>query len=168
MRKENIMFREIRRNKKQILSKVECEAILNSQTSGVLCVLGDEDYPYGVPMSYSYTDNKLVFHGMKIGHKMDAIRNHNKVSFTVIETDQVVPEEYTTYFRSVIIFGKANVIEDLDKKREVLNSLVKKYSPDYINDSKEEIESKLGAVCIFEVDIEHMSGKEAIEFAEAR
>ncbi len=161
------MFREIRRNKKQILSKERCEEILKNATSGVLSVLGDEDYPYGVPMSYSYKDNKLYFHCMPVGHKIDAIKKHSKVSFTVVETDQIVPEEYTTYFRSVIAFGRAHLVEDSEQKRQALMAFVEKYSADFAEGSKREIEEKLAGVGIFLVEIEHLSGKEAIEFAEA-
>lgn len=99
---------------------------------------------------------------------MDAMKRHDKVSFTVIETDQIVPEEYTTYFRSVIAFGKARIIEDLEEKRKALIYLVEKYSADYISGSTREINDKLEAVGIFAVDVEHISGKEAIEFAQTR
>lgn len=162
------MFREVRRNKKQILSEAECTEILKKATSGVLSVLGDDDYPYGVPLSFAFKDNILYFHGMPVGHKMDAMRNHDKVSFTVIDTDHIVPEEYTTYYRSVIVFGKAYEIKELDEKRAALMELVKKYSPDHISGSSDEIEEKLQAVCIFAVKAEHISGKEAIEFAEEK
>lgn len=161
-------FREVRRNKKQILSMEECEDILRRMTSGVLSVQGDDGYPYGVPISYAYDDGKLYFHGMPAGHKMDAMKAHEKVSFTVIETDQVVPEEYTTYYRSVIVFGKARIIEDDDEKVEALLKLVDKYSADYKAGSMDEINGKLKAVCVFVVEADHISGKEAIEFAEAR
>ena len=162
------MFREVSRNKKQILTAEQCEDILRQTTSGVLSVLGDDDYPYGVPMSYAYDDGKLYFHGMPAGHKMDALKKHDKVSFTVIETDHIVPDEYTTYYRSVIVFGRAKIIEDPEEKVDALLKLVDKYSADYREGSMEEINGKLKAVCIFVVDAEHISGKEAIEFAEAR
>lgn len=162
------MFRNIRRNKKQVLSEERSKAILEAATSGMLNVLGDDGYPYGVPLSYCYKNNKLYFHGMPVGHKMDAIRNHNKVSFTVIDTDQIVPEEYTTYFRSVIVFGKAHIMEELEEKREALVNLVEKYSADFIEGSYKEIEEKLEGVGIFTVEIDHISGKEAIEFAESK
>lgn len=160
-------FREVRRNKKQILSKEKCEEILGRMTSGVLSVLGDDDYPYGVPISYVYDDGKLYFHGMPQGHKIDAIKKHDKASFTVIETDQIVPEEYTTYFRSVIVFGRVKIIEEPSEKVAALLKLVDKYSADYKQGSMDEINGKLKAVCIMVMDAEHISGKEAIEFAEA-
>ena len=162
------MFREVRRNKKQILSEAESRGILNKATSGVLCVLGDEAYPYGVPMSYGLEGNRLYFHCMPVGHKVDAMKRHDKVSFTVIETDQIVPEEYTTYFRSVIAFGKVTFIEEPDEKRRALRILAEKYSAEFLEGAEKEIEDKLSAVCIFCWEIEHLSGKEAIEFAEAR
>lgn len=161
-------FREIRRNKKQILTAGQCEEILKKATSGVLSVLGDDDYPYGVPISYAYDDGRLYFHGMPAGHKMDAMKKHDKVSFTVIETDHIVPEEYTTYYRSVIVFGRAKIIDDPQEKVDALLKLVDKYSADYREGSMNEINDKLKAVCIFVVEAEHISGKEAIEFAEAR
>lgn len=162
------MFREIGRNKKQILTEEMCISILNNCTSGVLSVLGDDDYPYGVPMSYTYKDGKLYFHGMTKGHKIESIKKHSKVSFTVIETDKVVPEEYTTYFRSVIVFGHARVLDNPKDQVEALSLLVDKYSANFKEASYEEIRGKLNAVCTFVIDIEHISGKEAIEFAEQR
>ena len=162
------MFREIGRNKKQILTEEMCISILNNCTSGVLSVLGDDDYPYGVPMSYTYKDGKLYFHGMTKGHKIESIKKHSKVSFAVIETDKVVPEEYTTYFRSVIVFGHARVLDNPKDQVEALSLLVDKYSANFKEASYEEIRGKLNAVCTFVIDIEHISGKEAIEFAEQR
>lgn len=162
------MFREIARDKRQNLSREECERILDKATSGVLSVLGDSDYPYGVPISFAYKDNIIYFHGMPKGHKYDSMKKHDKVSFTVIETDQVVPEEYTTYFRSVIVFGKARVIEDVEEKHRIVDLLVEKYSPGFAEGVHEEFRERIAWMGAFEIDIEHMSGKEAIEFAECR
>lgn len=162
------MFREISRNKKQILSGEECLDILKKATSGVLCVLGDGDYPYGVPLSYAVSGDKLYFHCALKGHKVDALKKHEKASFTVIETDQIVPEEYTTYFRSVIAFGKVRFVENEEEKRQALMLLAEKYSAAFLDGAPKEIESKLKGVCVLEFGMEHLSGKEAIEFAQAR
>lgn len=162
------MFREIRRSKKQILKADECEEILGKATSGVLCVLGDDDYPYGVPISYAYDDGRIYFHGMPAGHKMDAMKKHDKASFTVIDTDMVVPEKYTTYYRSVIVFGRMRILEEPEEKVQALLKLVDKYSADHREGGIEEINGKLKAVCVFVLEAEHISGKEAIEFAEKR
>ena len=99
------MFRPMRRHRQQ-LSQGDCAAILSRGTSGVLAVAGDGGYPYAVPLSYVYQEGTLFFHCAKAGHKLDALRRCSKASFCVIDQDQVVPPEYTTYFRSVIAFGQ--------------------------------------------------------------
>lgn len=112
-------FREMRRCK-QALERTVVEDILRRGSSGVLAVLGDDAYPYAVPLSYVYADGKLYFHGAKEGHKIDAIRQHAKASFCVIDRDAVVPEEYTTYFRSVIAFGRMRILETDAEKRAAI------------------------------------------------
>lgn len=159
-------FREISRDKKQILSRDRCEEILSKATSGVLCVLGDGGYPYGVPISFAYKNDKIYFHGMPSGHKYDSMQNYEKVCLTVIETDQVVPEEYTTYFRSVILFGRARIVEDLEEKHRIVDYLVEKYSPGLEEGVHEMFAKRIAWMGAFEIDIEHISGKEAIEFAD--
>lgn len=156
------MFREMRR-KKQELTEERTVEVLNRCTSSTLAVIGDGGYPYSVPLSYVYDDGKIYFHCASEGHKLDAIRNEEKVSFSVIDKDQIVQEKYTTYFRSVIVFGKAHVIEDQDAKRTALEKLALKYSPDYKEGIADEINGSFDAVCMVQIDIEHMTGKEAIE-----
>lgn len=156
------MFHEMRR-KKQILSEKDCISVLNRGTSGVLAVSGNNDYPYAVPVSYVYKDGKIIFHCAKTGHKLEAIARNEKVSFCVIDQDKIVPEEYTTYFRSVIAFGKARILEEESEKRNDLKILASKYC---LNDEQgilNEIKSGFSHVCVVEIDIEHLSGKEAIE-----
>ncbi len=82
------MFREMRR-KKQILSNKEIIELLEKGTSGVLALLGDNEYPYAVPISYVYDNSKIYFHGAKVGHKIDAIRKCSKASFCVIAQDEI-------------------------------------------------------------------------------
>lgn len=161
------MFREMRR-KKQVLSLEESIAVLNRGTAGVLAVSGDDDYPYAVPLSYVYCDNKIYFHSAKSGHKLDAIARSQKVSFCVIDQDSVVPQEYTTYFRSVIAFGKARILDNEDERRSVLEMLAARYSPDHEQGRLQEIDKQLGQVCLVELAIEHMTGKEAIELIRAK
>lgn len=161
------MFREMRR-KKQELSPEECVEILERGTSGVLAVSGDEGYPYAVPLSYVYCDSKIYFHAAKTGHKIDAIRRSNKVSFCVIDCDNIVPEEFTTYFRSVITFGKARILEEDGEKRNAIEKLAAKYSPDQEEGRQKEIDKEFSLLCMIELSIEHLTGKEAIEFVKAK
>lgn len=156
------MFREIRR-KKQLLSQEETIEIMEKGTSGVLALLGDHDYPYAVPLSYVYCDSKIYFHAAKAGHKIDAIRKCEKASFCVIDEDHVVPEEYTTYFRSAIAFGKVKIIENDEEKRSAIEKLAARYTPDNEEGRQKTIEKEYNVLCMIEFDIEHMTGKEAIE-----
>jgi nitroimidazol reductase NimA-like FMN-containing flavoprotein (pyridoxamine 5'-phosphate oxidase superfamily) len=156
------MFREMRR-KKQLLSEAETIEILQSCTSGVLAVMGDNDYPYAVPLSFAYKDGKLFFHFAKAGHKIDSIVRNNKVSFCVIKTDNVIQKTFTTHFRSAIVFGRARILTEDSEKKYALECLVEKYSPDYIADGQSEIERDWNRVWVAEIKIEHMTGKAAIE-----
>ena len=122
------MFRPMRRHGQQ-LPEVECLAILERGSSGVLEVLGDEDYPYAVPLSYVCCGDTLYFHCAKAGHKLDAVRRHDKASFCVIDQDQVVPAEYTTYFRSVIAFGRVREVTEAEEFRRAICLLADKYAP---------------------------------------
>ena len=156
------MFREMRR-KKQLLSKAETIEILQSCTSGVLAVTGDDDYPYAVPLSFAYKEGKLFFHFAKAGHKFDSIVRNNKVSFCVIKTDNVIQKTFTTHFRSAIVFGRARILTEDSEKKYALECLVEKYSPDYVPEGQSEIERDWNKVCVAEIKIEHITGKAAIE-----
>jgi nitroimidazol reductase NimA-like FMN-containing flavoprotein (pyridoxamine 5'-phosphate oxidase superfamily) len=156
------MFREMRRNQ-QLLSQEESIKILNNRTSGVLGVTGDDGYPYTVPLSYVYKDNKLFFHCAKVGHKIDGIRRNDKVTFCVIDKDEIVQEKFTTHFRSVIIFGRARILNEDYERRFALECINAKYSPDFIDEGLKEIEKDWARVCVVEINIEHMTGKAAIE-----
>ena len=161
------MTRAMRRSK-QILAKERAEEILNKATSGVLAVSGDEGYPYAVPLSYVYEDGKIYLHCAKEGHKIDGIRRNEKVSFCVVDKDQIVPEKLTTYFRSAIAFGKAKIVSEDSTKRHALELLVKKYSPGYEAAGEEAIRKELGTTCIVEVTVDSLSGKEAIELVKGK
>ena len=161
------MFREMRR-RKQALTREACVAVLERGTSGVLAVSGDNGYPYAVPLSYVYDSGRLCFHCAGEGHKLDAIARNPKVSFCVIDRDEVVPEEYTTCFRSVIAFGQAHIIEQTQQKRAALEKLAQKYSPEQEEGRHREIEKLFDRVCMVELEIEHMTGKESIELVQRR
>ncbi|SHI62772.1 pyridoxamine 5'-phosphate oxidase family protein [Thermoclostridium caenicola] len=155
------MFREMRRGR-QLMSPEETIAVLERGSNGVLACLGDEDYPYAVPINYVYHNGKIYFHSAMSGHKMDAMMKHPKVSFAVIYQDTIVSEKYTSYFRSAIVFGKARIAEG-DERLEAFRALVEKYSGDQPEENKRrEIEGCTRAH-IVAIDIEHMTGKQAKE-----
>ena len=161
-------FRKMRRIRQQ-LSEPECVEILERNTSGVLAVLGDGDYPYAVPLSYVYDNHNLYFHCSKSGHKLDAILGCDKVSFCVIDQDLVVPKEYTSYFRSVILFGRAKVLEQDEEIRSVIEKLEMKYAPEDTKENRDAaIDKEYNILCMVKIEVEHMSGKEAIELVRNR
>ena len=156
------MFREMRRHNQQLTSE-ECIEVLNKGTSGVLAVSGDDGYPYAVPLSYAYKDGALWFHGAITGHKIDAIERCSKVSFCVIDRDDVVPEKLTTVYRSVIAFGKAYVLDDERKIAQGARIIGEKYLRGMGDRIESEIAQSMPKLNVIRMDIEHMTGKEGVE-----
>lgn len=153
------MFRPMAR-KKQQLSDAECIAILKEQPRGVLAVLGDEAYPYAMPLNHWYCeeDGKLYFHGGKTGHRVDAIKKHDKVSFCVFDEGYRKPGEWALNIRSVIVFGRVEMIEDEEQKLEIVRRLSDKFTSDtaYI---EKEIAATFAHTLVFALVPEHMTGK---------
>ena len=152
------MFREIRR-KKQLLPEETAIEMLQRNTSGTLALLGDDDYPYAVPLSFIYLNGKLYFHSAKNGHKIDAVRNYEKASFCVIDRDQIVPEKFTTHYRSVIAFGKVRLIEEVEEMRSIATALAMKYSGDFAEQIPNEFKAYVNNLVIIEMTLEHMTAK---------
>lgn len=160
------MFHSMRR-KRQLLSPKDCAAVLERGTSGVLSLQGDEPYPYAVPLSYIYHDNKLYFHCAKSGHKLEAIATNPRGCFCVIDQDQVVPAEYTTYYRSVVVFGTLRVLEDEGEKQAAIDALAVKYAPTDAPEHRETyIHREWDRFCMLEMTVDHLSGKQAIELVQ--
>ena len=156
------MMREMRRFK-QALTREQCDEILNRGTSGVLAVAGEGGWPYAVPLSYVWTAGRLFFHFAPAGHKLDAIRREERVSFCVTGRDQVVPEEYTTYYRSVIVFGRARVVDSPEGKRHAIEALCGKYCPGFPEAMAAEIDGSGERFLMVELVPERVTGKQARE-----
>ena len=145
------MFRKMRRFKQQI-SFEECEKVLYGQPRGVLAVLGDDDYPYTVPLDFIYNDGKIYFHGAAEGHKMDAIRKHNKVSFCVMDEGYRKEGEWALNINSVVVFGRIAEVTDINKKDEKLRLLGLKYNP-----SPEDVEEEVKRYIDIEKNIDRVT-----------
>jgi len=159
------LFREMKRFNQQLPMDQTIE-ILNRNNSGVLAVQGDEGYPYTVPMNYFYQDGKIYFHTKQTGHKMDAIKKDAKVSFCVIERDQFISEEYTNHYRSAIAFGKARVLEDEQEIYEYSLMWAEKLCSSETPKHREEVvKRRLPTLGMIVMEIEHVTGKEALELA---
>ena len=159
------MLPEMRR-KTQQLPRAEAEEILRAGSSGVLALAGEEGYPYALPISYVYHGGRLYFHCAPAGHKLDAIARCPKASFCVIAQDDVVPALYTTRYRSVIAFGTIRRLEEEQAIIAALDVLGRKYAPDL--DPSAEIAGSLHRVCVLEMTIDHLTGKEGIELTRLR
>lgn len=151
---------------KQQLSVEETERIVHTGKYCVMAVSGDDDYPYAVPVNYVYDGTSIYIHSAAQGHKIDALRGNPKCSLCIVDKDDVIPEEFTSYFRSVIVFGTAHFVESTDEKIAALRLLGDKYSPGI--DSEAEIVRFIKTVCIVRIEIEGVTGKEAIELTRAR
>ena len=160
------MFRPMRRARQQ-LSEAEAIRVLESGRTGILGVTGDDGYPYTVPLNYNYSEGNIIFHCAKVGHKIDAIRACDKLSFCVIEKDDVVPERLLTHFRSVIVFGRARILDNDADIRAAARIFGLKYNPDAQLIEKE-IDREWSALACVEISIEHMTGKEALELTKLR
>lgn len=151
------------RRARQALDRAACEELLARNTSGVLALHGDDGYPYAVPLSYAWAEGMLIFHGAKTGHKLDAMRRDARASFCVIDADDVVPERFTTHFRSVICFGQMRVVEEPEEMRRLTMLLGEKYWPGHPKESMAEADGAMSRLCVFVMNVEHMTGKQAIE-----
>ena len=119
------MFREMRR-KGQALPDEACKEILEKAPHGVLAVSGDGGWPYAVPLSFVYSAGTVYFHCACEGHKLDAVRRDARASFCVVDSDEVVAEEYTTYYRSVIAFGRVRELTGAEEKTAALRLLARR------------------------------------------
>ena len=155
------MFRQMRRYKQELTRK-ECVDILTNEPRGVLALLGDEDYPYAVPMSHVYVDGKIYFHGAKEGHKKDAVNKYSKASYCVVDNGIKKDGEWWYTFKSVIVFGKIRTLDDNDKKIDKLRHLGNKFFPNP-EDTEKEIKRLLDRTEVFELSIDHISGKITVE-----
>lgn len=142
----------------QQLSDDECIDILTNEPRGVLAVLGDDDYPYTVPMSHVYVDGKIYFHGAKAGHKIDAIKKHSKVSYCVLDNGVKQKDSWWYTFKSVVVFGRITTLSDDRQKIDKLTHLGNKFFPTP-EETHDEIDRLLDKTEVFEITIEHMTGK---------
>ena len=153
------MFRKMRRFKQEITKK-ECIDILTNEKRGVLSMIGDDGYPYGIPLNHYYDKNEncLYFHGAKEGHKIDAIKNCNKVSYCVYEKGIKKENHWSLNVRSVIAFGKMHFVEDIDECIKIAKNIWWKFGTDE-KELEEEINRSSSRVLCLKLEIEHMTGK---------
>ncbi|MBQ1482844.1 MAG: pyridoxamine 5'-phosphate oxidase family protein [Erysipelotrichaceae bacterium] len=157
------MFRKLLRSR-QALSREECLQILKKEKRGVLSVLGDDGYPYGMPINHYYDEeeNKLYFHGGKRGHKIDALKAHDKASYCVYGDGFIENDNWYLCFKSVIVFGRVEFIEDKEKIAGLCRKLSYRFTQDesYIEN---ELKNSLAGTLMFSLSIEDIQGKYVTE-----
>ncbi|MDE6777694.1 MAG: pyridoxamine 5'-phosphate oxidase family protein [Oscillospiraceae bacterium] len=153
------MFRKMRRNQQEV-SQQECIAVLKTEKRGVLAVLGDNNYPYAVPMNFYYDEqeNKIYLHSAKSGHKLDAIQNCDKVCFTTWNQGIKKQDDWAFYVTSVIIMGKAELIHDENLKMKQVKNLGLKYYPSE-QEVQEVMRKHISNVQLIAISIDNMTGK---------
>ena len=157
------MFRKIRKIKNEI-NQEDVKELLKTSRRGILAMNGDDGYPYAIPVNYFYdeTEGKIFFHGAKAGYKVDCLKSSDKVCFTVIGSEMIRAEEWAPYMQSVVIFGRCQLIDDKQNAMKRLKDFAMKYYPS-AEMVLDEIKADGKATQMFEIDIEHMTGKEVQE-----
>ena len=157
------MFRPARRKNRE-LSTEAAESLLETSRRGILAVNGDDGYPYAVPVNYYYDaeNRKIYFHGSRVGHKADAMKKCDKVCFTVYGNEFVKEEEWAPFVQSTVVFGRCHPVGDSTAAGASLRKFAMKYYPDEAL-MNEEISRSGKAVQMYEIEMEHISGKEIQE-----
>ena len=155
-----MMFRTMRRFRQE-MNREDCEAILRAVPSGVLSLVDENGYPYGVPMNHHYHDGKLYFHCAAAGHKLDAIRHCARASFCAVEENTVIAQRLSTRYRSVIAFGELRIIEDVEEKRAAIIRLSEHLAPGVSH--QHESGGSLRNLVMLEMTIHHLSGKQSMD-----
>ncbi len=157
------VFRSIRKKKNEI-GIDEAKKLLAEARRGILTVNGDDGYPYAIPINYCYDEahQKIYFHGSRVGHKVDALKKCDKICFAVLGSEVVKAEEWASYVQSVVVFGRCHLLDNPSEAGSLLKKFAMKYYPneDLVN---EEISLSGKAVQMYEIEIEHLSGKEVQE-----
>ncbi len=148
----------MRRTDRQ-LTELEIEPILQNAEYGILSTIGQNGYPYSVPLNFVYCDGRIYFHcALDVGSKITNMLMNPKVCFVVVGHTKPLPDKFSTEYESVIIFGQAENVSD-SKKQMVLEELIHKYSKGFEESGAKYIQSAASKVSVFEIRIEHITGK---------
>jgi uncharacterized protein len=153
----NNMFRKMRRSEREKGAE-DITRILKDGEYGVLSTIGESGYPYSTPLSYTYINDSIYFHSAKVGEKLDNIIYNEKVCFCVVGRTEVLPEEFSTEYESVIIFGKASVVLEEEKKNAFI-SLIDKYSKDFMKEGLAYIDRAIQNTTVIKITIDRVTAK---------
>ena len=152
------MFRKIKLKDRAVDDEKAIEILLKG-SYGVLSTTGEDGFPYGVPLNYTYFDNCICFHCAQQGHKLENIKLNEKVSFCVVTCSDVLANKFDTDYESAIAFGRANEVTDESEKKDILLSVINKYSKDYLDAGMNYMEKYWDETKVIKIKIDHFSGK---------
>ncbi len=157
-------FRQMRRAR-QALNEADTRAILKEGITAVLALAGEDGYPYALPVNYVFDGAAVYFHCARSGYKLECIARCDKASMCVVAQDTVLPEKFTTLYKSAIAFGRIAVVSDKEEMRRAAYLLAKKYCPDETDVRiADETDKFFPELCILKLSVEHLSGKQGSEF----
>ncbi len=123
----------------EIIDEDIIEELLHTVEYGTLA-LSRDGMPYSVPVNFVYGDGAVYFHGSHGGRKMSVIRSDPNVSLSIVEEHSMIQSYFssteglacpaTQFFRSVIIDGVAEIVEEKAEKIKVLTLLMEKLQPE--------------------------------------
>jgi nitroimidazol reductase NimA-like FMN-containing flavoprotein (pyridoxamine 5'-phosphate oxidase superfamily) len=152
------MHREIRLKENAVDAQKTIEIVKNG-SHGVLSTMGEDGYPYGVPVNYSYWNDCICFHCGQQGHKLENIDFTNKVSFCIVTKSDILANKFDTDYESAIAFGRAIEVTDTSEKEEILMSILNKYSAEYIGAGKNYMKKYWHETKVIKIKIDHFTGK---------
>lgn len=153
------MFREMTR-KDRALGEEEIGKIIHNCSYGVLSLLSENGYPYGVPVNYAYVNGTFIIHGTNgRSHKMECIRSHDKVCLTIVDKQELIREEYTTMYTSVIVFGKAVIPEDPQEKMQAMLEMMGELAPEALEKVRDHCVRQSDGYAMILITPEHITGK---------
>ena len=151
------MFRELRKKKRE-LGKEDTIKVLKEGREGVLSTISENGYPYGIAVNYVYHNNCIYFHCSNKGHKLDNISQNNKVSFFVNSNITIIPQDFTTHYKSAVVFGRTFISTD-DEKRDAIIAIGEKYSHPHMEEGLKYIDKAINTLTIVKIEIDYLTGK---------
>lgn len=153
-------MKTMRRIERQ-MNDIEAFELLKKGDYGILSTCGEDNQPYGIPLSYVVIDKNIYFHCAGIGTKLDNINMNDKVSFTVVGKTKVLPQQFSTEYESVIAFGRAITLKE-DEKYEPLVEFIRKYSPEFLEEGQAYINKAKEKTTLIKIEIYSFSGKHRV------
>lgn len=144
---------------KRAIEQDEIMEVLNTAEYGILSTISEDNTPYGTPLNFAYDNGVIYFHCATEGHKLENICYNSNGCFTIVDSVELLASKFSTKYRSVVVFGKMQIVSDAEEKKQGLVKIVEKLSPDYVEKGIKYINGAFDRVTVVRMDIDHMTGK---------